>query len=155
MGAGGSHPLVVLSILHRHYQAMLRLDGAGVTSGEQAAALLGLRSAFPAKKALEQGRRLGPARLGRAVTLWPLPSRLSGAAAVFPTAPCSRYWSVGSAAGRRARGGWTGRGGSRTTSQAPGVVMTTMRPGVLLLGAGRLLGAGGLGAGGLGADGLL
>jgi DNA polymerase-3 subunit delta len=69
IGPGGSHPLVVLSILHRHYQAMLRLDGARVTSGEQAAALLGTRSVFPAKKALEQGRRLGPARLGRAVTL--------------------------------------------------------------------------------------
>ena len=69
LGPGGSHPLVVLSILHRHYQAMLRLDGAGVTSGDQAAALLGTRSAFPARKALEQGRRLGPARLGRAVTL--------------------------------------------------------------------------------------
>jgi len=69
LGPGGSHPLVVLSILHRHYQAMLRLDGAGVTSGEQAAALLGTRSAFPARKALEQGRRMGAARLGRAVTL--------------------------------------------------------------------------------------
>jgi DNA polymerase-3 subunit delta len=69
LGPGGSHPLVVLSILHRHYQAMLRLDGSGVTSGEQAATLLGMRSAFPAKKALEQGRRLGPARLGRAVML--------------------------------------------------------------------------------------
>jgi DNA polymerase-3 subunit delta len=69
LGPGGSHPLVVLSILHRHYQAMLRLDGAGVTSGEQAAALLGARSVFPARKALEQGRRMGAARLGRAVTL--------------------------------------------------------------------------------------
>ncbi|HXQ43206.1 MAG TPA: DNA polymerase III subunit delta [Acidimicrobiales bacterium] len=69
LGPGGSHPLVVLSILHRHYQSMLRLDGAGVTSGEQAAALLGTRSAFPARKALEQGRRLGAARLGRAMTL--------------------------------------------------------------------------------------
>jgi DNA polymerase-3 subunit delta len=69
LGPGGSHPLVVLSILHRHYQAMLRLDGAGVTSGDEAAALLGTRSAYPARKALEQGRRMGPARLGRAVTL--------------------------------------------------------------------------------------
>jgi DNA polymerase-3 subunit delta len=69
LGPGGSHPLVILSVLHRHYQAMLRLDGAGVTSGEQAATLLGMRSAFPARKALEQGRRMGPARLGRAVTL--------------------------------------------------------------------------------------
>jgi DNA polymerase-3 subunit delta len=69
LGPGGSHPLVVLSILHRHFQAMLRLDGAAVTSGEQAAALLGSRSVYPARKALEQGRRMGPARLGRAVTL--------------------------------------------------------------------------------------
>jgi len=69
LGPGGSHPLVVLSILHRHYQAMLRLDGSGVTTGDQAAAVLGTRSAFPARKALEQSRRMGPARLGRAVTL--------------------------------------------------------------------------------------
>jgi DNA polymerase-3 subunit delta len=69
VGPGGSHPLVVLSILHRHYQAMLRLDGAGVTSADQAATLLGMRSSFPARKALEQGRRMGPARLGRAVVL--------------------------------------------------------------------------------------
>jgi DNA polymerase-3 subunit delta len=69
LGPGGSHPLVVLSILHRHYQDMLRLDGAGVTSGEQAAELLGARSVFPARKALEQGRRMGAARVGRAVTL--------------------------------------------------------------------------------------
>jgi DNA polymerase-3 subunit delta len=48
---------------------MLRLDGAGVTSGEKAAELLGMRSAYPAKKALEQGRKLGPAKLGRAVML--------------------------------------------------------------------------------------
>lgn len=68
-GAGGSHPLVVLGSLHRHYQAMLRLDGAGATSGEQAAEILGTRSAFPARKALDQGRRMGAARLGRAVTL--------------------------------------------------------------------------------------
>jgi DNA polymerase III subunit delta len=69
IGAGSMHPLVVLAILHRHYQAMLRLDGSGVTSGEEAAALLGARSVYPAKKALEQGRRMGAGRIGRAVTL--------------------------------------------------------------------------------------
>jgi DNA polymerase III subunit delta len=69
LGAGASHPLVVLAVLHRHYEAMLRLDGASVTSGEQAAALLGTRSTYPAKKALEQGRRMGADRLGRAVEL--------------------------------------------------------------------------------------
>jgi len=68
-GAGGLHPLQVMAVLHRHYQAMLRLDGSGVTTAEEAAAALGMRSAFPARKVLEQGRRLGPAGTGRAVTL--------------------------------------------------------------------------------------
>ncbi|MBV8461732.1 MAG: DNA polymerase III subunit delta [Acidimicrobiales bacterium] len=65
----GSHPLVVLAILHRHYRQLLRLDGSGATSPEQAAELLGLRSAFPARKALGQSRRLGSARIGRAIRL--------------------------------------------------------------------------------------
>lgn len=69
LGAGGSHPLVVMAQLHRHYRQMLRLDGAEVTSPEQAAELLGLKSSFPAKKALAQGRRLGTARIARAVSL--------------------------------------------------------------------------------------
>jgi len=68
-GAGGLHPLQVLAILHRHFQAMLRLDGSGVTTPDEAAARLGMRSSFPARKALEQGRRLGPAGISRAVTL--------------------------------------------------------------------------------------
>jgi DNA polymerase-3 subunit delta len=69
LGAAGRHPLAVLAGLHRHYQAMLRLDGSGVTTPEEAASFLGSRSVFPAKKALEEGRRLGGARLGRAVVL--------------------------------------------------------------------------------------
>jgi DNA polymerase-3 subunit delta len=68
-GAGGLHPLQVLAIIHRHYQAMLRLDGSGVTTPDEAAARLGMRSSFPARKALEQGRRLGPSGISRAVTL--------------------------------------------------------------------------------------
>lgn len=67
--AGDSHPLVVLAILHRHYRQLLRLDGAGVTTPDEAASLLGLRSSFPAKKALSQSRRLGSARIGRAIRL--------------------------------------------------------------------------------------
>jgi len=62
-------PVRVLGILHRHYQAMLRLDGAEVASAEEAAALAGMRSAYPARKALEQARRLGSARVGRAIVL--------------------------------------------------------------------------------------
>ncbi|HZU78713.1 MAG TPA: DNA polymerase III subunit delta [Acidimicrobiales bacterium] len=69
LGASGQHPLQVLASLHRHFEAMLRLDGAGITTPEEAAAHIGARSVYPAKKALEQGRRLGAGRIGRAVTL--------------------------------------------------------------------------------------
>ncbi len=69
LSAGESHPLVILVVLHKHYRQMLRLDGAGVTSPEQAAALLGIKSAYPAKKALTQANRLGSARIARAVQL--------------------------------------------------------------------------------------
>jgi len=67
--AGDSHPLVVLSLLHRHYRQMLRLDGSGVTTPEQAAEVLGLRSVFPAKKALAQAHKLGSGRIARAIRL--------------------------------------------------------------------------------------
>jgi DNA polymerase-3 subunit delta len=67
--AGDSHPLVVMSMLHRHYRQILRLDGAGVISPDEAAALLGLRSSFPAKKALAQATRLGAVRVARAIRL--------------------------------------------------------------------------------------
>jgi DNA polymerase III subunit delta len=68
-GAGDVHPLVVMSLLYRHYRQMLRLDGSDATSPEAAAELLGLRSSYPAKKALTQSRRLGSARIGRAMAL--------------------------------------------------------------------------------------
>ena len=68
LGAGERHPLVVMAGLHRHYAAMLRLDGAPVASEKDAAELLGM-SAFPAKKAMAQGRRLGSAGVGRAIEL--------------------------------------------------------------------------------------
>lgn len=69
LGPGEMHPLAVLTILHRHYQSMLRLDGAAVSSAEDAAALLGTRSVYPVKKAMEQGRRLGADRVAEAVCL--------------------------------------------------------------------------------------
>lgn len=68
MGAGGRPPQVLLASLHRHYADLLRLDGAPVGSPEDAAALLG-SSAFPARKALEQSRRLGSERITRAIGL--------------------------------------------------------------------------------------
>lgn len=69
LGPGQMHPLAILTILHRHYQTMLRLDGARVSSAEDAAALVGARSAYPVKKAMEQGRRLGSAKVAEAVCL--------------------------------------------------------------------------------------
>lgn len=68
LGAAQLHPLVVMTGLHRHYRQMLRLDGSDATSPEQAAAILGIQN-FPARKALAQGRRLGTARIARAVQL--------------------------------------------------------------------------------------
>ena len=68
VGAGERHPLVVMATLHRHYASMLRLDGSGVTSENEAAELLGIKP-YPAKKALTQCRRLGHAGLVRAIGL--------------------------------------------------------------------------------------
>lgn len=70
MGAGARHPLALMTTLHSHYHRMVRLDGAGARNEKAAAELLGMKkSTYPAKKALEQGRKLGTERLGRAVHL--------------------------------------------------------------------------------------
>lgn len=68
MGAGGRHPLQIMASLQRHYGGMLRLDGAEVRSAEEAASILRM-SPFPAKKVLEQGRRLGHDRIARAIDI--------------------------------------------------------------------------------------
>ena len=68
IGPGERHPLVILATLHRHYAAMLRLDGADVHDERQAAELLGT-APYPAKKALQQSRRLGRDGVARAITL--------------------------------------------------------------------------------------
>ncbi len=67
LGAGDRHPLQVLATLNRHVSSLLRLDGAErVRSAEEAASVLQV-SAFPARKLLEQARRLGHDRIVRAV----------------------------------------------------------------------------------------
>lgn len=66
LGAGERHSLVVLATLHRHYGAMLRLDGAGIGDENEAAALLGT-GPYPAKKAMVQARRLGSAKIAQAM----------------------------------------------------------------------------------------
>ncbi len=63
------HPLAVMAILHRHVSAMLRLDGAQVSTSEDAAALLGVKSSFVAGKAMRQSRRLGHDRIAAAIEL--------------------------------------------------------------------------------------
>lgn len=70
-GPGARHALQIMASLHAHYTRMLVLDGADVRSAEEAADLLGLRgrSVFPARKALDQCRRLGHDRLATAFGL--------------------------------------------------------------------------------------
>lgn len=68
--AGGRHPLVVLAILQRHFGNILRVQSPEVTSEARAAELLGIgkgRSTYPARKALDAARRLGPDGPGDAV----------------------------------------------------------------------------------------
>jgi DNA polymerase-3 subunit delta len=60
LAAGERHPLALMATLHGHYARMLRLDGAGIRDEGEAAQVLGMKgSTFPAKKALNQARRLG------------------------------------------------------------------------------------------------
>ena len=68
LGGGERHPLQVLATLHRHYQAMLRLDGASISDEAEAARATRL-APFPAGKALREARRLGHDRLARAISL--------------------------------------------------------------------------------------
>ena len=61
---------LVIGTLHSHVQRMLALDGAEARTDKDAAAVLGMKgSTFPAKKAMEQGRRLGSDKLAQAVKL--------------------------------------------------------------------------------------
>ena len=63
-----SHPLQVLGLLANRYAQMMKIDGRGLRTGEEVAAVLGGHP-FAAKKILEQHMRLGSANLARAVSL--------------------------------------------------------------------------------------
>lgn len=68
--AGGRHPLVVLAVLHKHFSNVLRAQSPNIANEAQAAAALGIpkgRSTFPARKALDAARRLGPEGVERAI----------------------------------------------------------------------------------------
>lgn len=70
MEGGGRHSLAIMATLQTHYLRMLRLDGAGARSEKDAAVILGVKgSTFPAKKAMAQGRKLGPAGVRRSMAL--------------------------------------------------------------------------------------
>jgi len=69
MHAGGRHPLQIMAIVHGHYSNLAKLDGAGARSEADAMAATGIKSAFPAKKAMQIYNRLGPASTKRAIEL--------------------------------------------------------------------------------------
>jgi DNA polymerase-3 subunit delta len=68
-GAGGRHPLQVMAVLHNHYVRLARLDGVDAENEAAAAEALGIKPGFPARKALQQYRKLGGGRVQRAIDL--------------------------------------------------------------------------------------
>ncbi len=68
MDAGESHPLQILALLANRYAQMMKIDGRGVRSAADAAAILGGKE-FTARKVLEQYQRLGSAGISRAISL--------------------------------------------------------------------------------------
>ncbi len=69
MHAGGRHPLQIMAMMHSHYANIAKLDGVDARTEADAMAATGIKSAFPAKKALANARRLGPASTRRAIEL--------------------------------------------------------------------------------------
>lgn len=66
---GERHPLQVMAVLHGHYTKLLSLDGANARDEASAAAVMGIKPGFPAKKALDQYRRMGSGSVVRAIEL--------------------------------------------------------------------------------------
>ena len=63
------HPMQVMASLVFHYQRLLRLDDPSITTKEQAAEVLGMKSAGGARFPLEAARRLGSDGLREALGL--------------------------------------------------------------------------------------
>lgn len=63
------HPLQVMATLHAHYVKMLKIDGTDANSEAAVADVLGIKPGFPARKVLDQYRRLGNTGVKRAVSL--------------------------------------------------------------------------------------
>ena len=90
LGSGDRHPLVVLAILHRHVQSLLRVDSPAIRSEAEAADAMGIakgRSTFPAKKALNAAQRWGSAGIAEAIRLVAQAElELKGASSLAPEA---------------------------------------------------------------------
>jgi DNA polymerase-3 subunit delta len=69
MRAGERHPLQIMAILHAQYGKLLALDGSGARDEASAAAAMGIKPGFPAKKALDQYRKLGGPAVSRAIAM--------------------------------------------------------------------------------------
>jgi DNA polymerase-3 subunit delta len=69
LGAGERHPLQVMAILQGHYGKLATLDGRELRTEADGAAALGIKPGYPARKALEQARRLGGSSIRRAIDL--------------------------------------------------------------------------------------
>jgi DNA polymerase-3 subunit delta len=69
LDGGGRHHLQVMAILQGHYGRLAALDGLDVRTEADAAAALGIKPGFPARKAMETSRRLGTTSLRRAIDL--------------------------------------------------------------------------------------
>jgi DNA polymerase-3 subunit delta len=63
-----SHPMQILALLANRYAQMMKIDGRGVRSADDAVAILGGK-AYTAKKVLEQYQRLGSAGISKAMAL--------------------------------------------------------------------------------------
>ena len=69
MRAGERHPLQIMAILHAQYGKLLALDGSGARDEVSAAAAMGIKPGFPAKKALDQYRKIGGGAVARAIAM--------------------------------------------------------------------------------------
>jgi DNA polymerase-3 subunit delta len=68
LSSGVLVPIQVLTTLHFHFANMLALDGGNISGESEAAQVLGT-APFLARKALDQSRRLGSARIAAAINL--------------------------------------------------------------------------------------
>jgi len=66
---GSRHPLQIMATLHSTYASLARLDGANARTEQEAMAASGITSPYPAKKAMQNYRRLGSGPTRRAIEL--------------------------------------------------------------------------------------